>query len=431
MKPELIKPEATSTLPMWLHYLENIHSSAIDLGLERVSKVALDADLIKPAPFVITVAGTNGKGSTCAMIESILMDAGYRVGVYSSPHLIHYNERIRIQSKPVSDEVICDAFSQIESKREQTSLSFFEFGTLAALQVFKQNQLDVVILEVGLGGRLDATNIVEHDVSVITSLALDHTDWLGSDLNVIGYEKAGIFRTNKPAVCGQPNAPATVAGHADDIGAKLYQVGYQYQYHVNEDAQSWHWQAGAFDLPDLPIPHLPLMNAATALMAIGVSGLQVTDLNIVEGLKNAQLAGRMQQIHDAPCVILDVAHNPHAAKYLVSQLQLKFKHQKIAAVVGMLHDKDIESTLKELNKSVETFYLADLKGPRAAKSNELAQYISQDKIAIQATSPVIATQQALLDIKPQDVLLIVGSFHTVGEVLEHWHTFDLRKANGE
>ena len=218
-------PQATSPLSMWLDYLTNIHTSAIDLGLERVQAVAQSANLTKPAPTVITVAGTNGKGSTCALMEAILLDAGYSVGVYSSPHLIHYNERVRINGQDMADDKITQSFDFIEKQRGDISLSFFEYGTLAALRLFQTENVDVVLLEVGLGGRLDATNVVDHDVSVITSLAIDHVDWLGDDINVIGFEKAGIYRSGKPAICGQPKPPATVAAHADDIKAEFYQVG--------------------------------------------------------------------------------------------------------------------------------------------------------------------------------------------------------------
>lgn len=410
-----------NSLDSWLTYLENIHTSAIDLGLERVAKVAQAAELTKPAPYVITVAGTNGKGSTCALLEAILIHAGYKVGVYSSPHLIAYNERVRLQGEQVSDTDLCASFERIEAAREDTSLSFFEFGTLAALDIFKQKQVDVAILEVGLGGRLDATNVVDHDVSVITSLALDHIDWLGDDINVIGYEKAGIFRSNKPAVCGQPSAPATVAAHADDIGATLYQVGYQFNYHINSDGKTWHWQAGVFDLAELPLPNLPLMNAATALMALGASSLDVSDLDIIYGLENAKLAGRMQQVSDKPLVFLDVAHNPHAAGYLVAELNRRFlakkPDQKIHAVLGMLKDKDIEATIEVLAPAMDSFYLTSLTGPRAADAEHLAQYLDADKIAAKFDTPYQAYQAAMRNMQEDDILLVLGSFHTVGDVL--------------
>ena len=410
-------PQATSSLAVWLDYLANIHTSAIDLGLDRVQAVAQKANLTKPAPTVITVAGTNGKGSTCAIMEAILLDAGYRVGVYSSPHLIRYNERVRINGLELSDEKHAQSFSFIEEQRGEISLSLFEFGTLAALRLFQTEKVDVVLLEVGLGGRLDATNVVDHDVSVITSLAIDHVDWLGDDINVIGYEKAGIYRSGKPAICGQPKPPATVAAHADDIGAQLHQVGIQFSYELVSDT-TWNWRSGRFELTQLPVPSLPLPNAATALMALGCAELDLSDINIVNGLKNVTLAGRMQKISDAPTIILDVAHNPHSALYLADRLQQRYAQRTIHMVVGMLHDKDVESTLKQLQPISSAWYPASLSGPRAAKAEELCRHLEQ--YVGQFTNPVSAFEAAMAQAKENDVIVVVGSFHTVGEVLEHW-----------
>ncbi|MCE0492979.1 bifunctional tetrahydrofolate synthase/dihydrofolate synthase [Vibrio salinus] len=412
-------PQATSSLSVWLDYLSSIHTSAIDLGLERVQIVAGEAGLTKPAPKVITVAGTNGKGSTCALLEAILLDAGYTVGVYSSPHLIRYTERVRINGQELSAQEHTDAFSVVESARGNTSLSFFEFGTLAALQLFKSNQVDVAILEVGLGGRLDATNVVDHDVSVITSLAVDHVDWLGDDINVIGYEKAGIFRSENPAVCGQPNPPATVAAHADEIHANLYQVGIQFTYKVN-DNETWDWRSGAFDLTDLPVPVLPLPNAATALMALGCSDLDISDINIVNGLKKAHLPGRMQVLSDCPIILIDVAHNPHAANYLSEQLKKQYPGKVIHAVLGMLHDKDIKQTISNLSPVITHWYPCSLTGPRAATASELVCHIS-GKVS-EYENPVTAFKAALTQAEETDVIVVVGSFHTAGEVLEYWQS---------
>ncbi|MGX9418977.1 bifunctional tetrahydrofolate synthase/dihydrofolate synthase [Vibrio sp. WJH972] len=409
-------PQATSPLSVWLDYLSTIHTSAIDLGLERVEKVAQHAKLTKPAPVVITVAGTNGKGSTCAIIEAILIDAGYRVGVYSSPHLIQYSERVRINGAELDDDEHSQAFAAIEKQRQTISLSFFEFGTLAALWLFKQHKVDVVLLEVGLGGRLDATNVVDHDVSIITSLAVDHVDWLGSDINVIGYEKAGIYRSGRPAICGQPKPPATVVAHADEIGAEFFQVGIQYTYQDNGD--TWQWQSGAYELTELPKPNLPLANAATALMALGVSGLELSDLNIIKGMQNVELKGRMQVLSQLPLILLDVAHNPHSASYLVEQLQTQYRGKTIHAVIGMLHDKDIEETINVLLPAINQWYPASLQGPRAATADELSKYIPDEHNHY--SDPVSAFQAAKDNADDQDIIVVVGSFHTVGEVLHHW-----------
>ena len=411
--------QATSSLTMWLDYLANIHTSTIDLGLERVKAVAEMANLTKPAPIIITVAGTNGKGSTCALMEAILLDAGHSVGVYSSPHLIRYNERVRINGKELADEKHTQAFEYIEQKRRDISLSFFEFGTLAALCLFQTESVDIVLLEVGLGGRLDATNIVDHDVSVITSLAIDHVDWLGDDIEVIGFEKAGIYRANRPAICGQPKAPSTVAAHADDIGAELYQVGIQYDYQAI-DENSWCWSHGSYRLDLLPIPVLPLQNAATALMALATANLDISDVNIVNGLKAARLPGRMQVIHNEPTVILDVAHNPHSAGYLVEHIQQKYHGKEVHIVVAMLHDKYIKATLDVISTTTNYWYPASLKGPRAAQANELCQFLPDNTIHF--STPTDAFKAAMNEAKDNDIILVVGSFHTVGEVLDYWQS---------
>ncbi|QUJ68229.1 bifunctional tetrahydrofolate synthase/dihydrofolate synthase [Photobacterium sp. GJ3] len=411
-------PSAHSPLNDWFTYLENLHTSAIDLGLERVQAVGDRAGLRKPAPTVITVAGTNGKGSTCAILESILLQAGYTVGVYSSPHLVRYNERVRVNGAELPDHEHSQAFAAVEAFRETTSLSFFEFGTLAALQLFKMHQVEVLVLEVGLGGRLDATNIVDHDVSVITSLAIDHVDWLGDDIEVIGYEKAGIFRADKPAICGQPNPPASVAAHADSIGAELYQVGYQYTY--EQSGETWNWKCGAFDMEQLPLPALPLPNAATALMALGVAELDITDQHIVAGLAKVRLAGRMETVSDQPLILLDVAHNPHSAHYLARQLKaLKNIREvgQIHGVVAMLKDKDIASTLDEMRAVINVWYPASLTGPRAASAQQLADHLNYSGQMF--GEPVQAYQSALAAAQPEDVVIVFGSFHTVGEVSAH------------
>jgi dihydrofolate synthase/folylpolyglutamate synthase len=400
---------------MWLDYLENIHTSAIDLGLERVQQVAERANLLHPQAKVITVAGTNGKGSTCAILEAILLDAGYSVGVYSSPHLIRYNERVRINGHPLADSKHAEAFAFVEGHRAETSLSFFEFGTLAALRLFETEHVDVILLEVGLGGRLDATNILDHDVAVITSIARDHIDWLGDDINVIAQEKAGIFRAGKPAVCGQPDAPYTIAAYADEIGAELYQVEYQFQY--EQVGERWNWKSGPFDLSDLPVPSLPLPNAATALMALGLAELDITDINIVNGLKNARLAGRMQKVSSSPCVIMDVAHNPHSAAYLATRIQQCYPGRKIHCVLGMLEDKDIPGTVKELTQVVSNWYPCSLSGPRAASAEQLVQSLPDGEQLKTFSTPTHGFKHALTKAAKEDVIIVAGSFVTVADVL--------------
>ncbi|MFV0549919.1 MAG: bifunctional tetrahydrofolate synthase/dihydrofolate synthase [Limnobaculum xujianqingii] len=409
-------PQATSPLASWLYYLEHLHSKAIELGLERVRSVAERLDLLKPAPYVFTIAGTNGKGTTCRTLEMILMAEGYRVGVYSSPHLIRYTERVRIQGQELAESDHTQAFSLIEQGRGETSLTYFEFGTLSAFQLFKQAKLDVVILEVGLGGRLDATNIVDADVAVVTSIALDHTDWLGFDRESIGREKAGIFRSGRPAVVGEPDMPQSIADVAHQLNAPLYRHGHEWSFSVNPASDSWSWQTNGEQLSSLPLPNVPLANAATAMAALHYSSLSLGDGAIHQGLKQATLPGRFQTIGQSPLRILDVAHNPHAAGYLAERLAaLPKQGGKVYAVVGMLSDKDIEGTLALLKPQVDIWYCAPLEGPRGATAEQLAQYLPQPHIFSDVKQ---AWNQALQNAGSQDTIIVCGSFHTVAHVME-------------
>ncbi|HHR1398822.1 bifunctional tetrahydrofolate synthase/dihydrofolate synthase [Klebsiella oxytoca] len=406
-------PQATSPLATWLSYLEHLHSKTIDLGLARVSEVAQRMAVIKPAPFVFTVAGTNGKGTTCRTLESVLMAAGYKVGVYSSPHLVRYTERVRVQGEELPELAHTTSFSEIEAARGEISLSYFEFGTLSALWLFQQARLDVVILEVGLGGRLDATNIVDADVAVVTSIALDHTDWLGPDRESIGREKAGIFRSGKPAIVGEPDMPLTIAEVASEKGALLLRRGVDWQYDASEQGWSFRDRQGA--LNDLPLPQVPLPNAATALAALRASGLKVKEQAMRDGIQNAMLPGRFQIISEAPRTILDVAHNPHAAAYLAGRLKTLSKTGRVLAVVGMLHDKDIAGTLANLQAEVDDWYCAPLEGPRGATAEQLLEHLRAGKVY---TSVAQAWHAAMADARPEDTVLVCGSFHTVAHVME-------------
>ncbi|MBN3079468.1 bifunctional tetrahydrofolate synthase/dihydrofolate synthase [Pectobacterium jejuense] len=416
-------PQATSPLVTWLHYLEHLHAQAIDLGLERVKQVAEHLQLLQPAATIFTVAGTNGKGTTCCTLESILLAAGLRVGVYSSPHLVRYTERVRIQGKELPEALHTQAFADIEAGRGAVSLTYFEFGTLSALQLFKQANLDVVILEVGLGGRLDATNIVDADVSVVTSIAIDHTDWLGNDRESIGREKAGIFRQGRPAVVGEPDMPGTIADVAAEKGAQLRRRGRDWEYSMQRE--TWSWQDKQRELSRLPLPNVPLANAATALAALHYSSLNVSEEAIRQGLQHAALPGRFQTVQESPRLILDVAHNPHAAAYLANRLVALPKRGKVRAVVGMLSDKDIAGTLAHLTPLVDAWYCAPLEGPRGATAQQIAEHLTHS----QSFSDVVAAwQQAMSEATEQDIVIVCGSFHTVAHVME---ALDEEKANGE
>jgi len=408
----LSTPQATSPLAAWLSYLEQLHSKPIDLGLDRVSQVAARLDVLRPAPFVFTVAGTNGKGTTCRTLESILLAAGYRVGVYSSPHLVRYTERVRVQGGELAESAHTASFAEIEAVRGDISLSYFEFGTLSALWLFKQAKLDVVILEVGLGGRLDATNMVDADVAVVTSIALDHTDWLGPDRESIGREKAGIFRAGKPAVVGEPDMPHTIADVAQE-GAQLLQRDVAWHYEVG--AQSWRFRDAQGELSDLPLPQVPQPNAATALAALRASKLAVSEQAIRDGIERAILPGRFQIVSESPRLILDVAHNPHAAGYLAGRLAALPKSGRELAVVGMLHDKDISGTLACLEPVVDSWYCAPLEGPRGATAEQLLAHLTSGQAFPDVTQ---AWQAAMAEADACDTVLVCGSFHTVAHVME-------------
>ncbi|MBP57522.1 MULTISPECIES: bifunctional tetrahydrofolate synthase/dihydrofolate synthase [Idiomarina] len=367
----LSAPAASASLQEWLTYLESIHPQSIDMGLERVARVAASADVLEPAPLVITVSGTNGKGSTVCYLETILQTAGYTTGVYTSPHIVEYRERVRINGQELTNSAHTEAFAVIEKARKNTSLTYFEFGTLAALWLMKANKPDVVILEVGLGGRLDAVNCVDADVAVITSIGIDHIAFLGNNREQIGREKAGIARTDKPLICGEASPTASIAETAASVGAKLWQVGRDF--HRNEKADSWSYRSQHTQLNDLPLPKLPIINASTAIAAIEQLPLPVTLSAIREGIAKAALPGRMQTDSYKNCeILLDVAHNPQAAAYACQYLDKFYPKHKVFAVVGMLSDKDHSGVVKALSSRVCDWYLGSLSEPRGETSGQLA-----------------------------------------------------------
>lgn len=364
-------PAVTASLQEWLTYLENLHPKNIDMGLDRVARVAANANVLKPAPLVITVSGTNGKGSTVCYLETILQAAGYTTGVYTSPHITEYRERVRVNAQELQDSDHVQAFHAIEQVRNETSLTYFEFGTLAALWLIGRRSPDVAILEVGLGGRLDAVNCVDADVAVVTSIGIDHIAFLGNNRERIGYEKAGIARAGKPLICGEANPTASIAESAERIGAKLYQVGRDF--HRIEYKESWSYRSQNTQLNDLPLPKLPIINASTAIAAIEQLPLPVSLSAIREGLLQARLAGRMQS-HEMNGieVLLDVAHNPQAAVYASRYLRKFYPEHKVFAVVGMLSDKDHAGVANALISNSFCWYLGSLSEPRGETAANLA-----------------------------------------------------------
>nr|WP_219999660.1 bifunctional tetrahydrofolate synthase/dihydrofolate synthase [Gilliamella apicola] len=413
-------PDAMSDLETWLCYLEQLHPSTIDLGLDRVKQVADRLDLLQPAPYVFTVAGTNGKGTTCRTLEMILLAANKRVGVYSSPHLLRFTERVRINNQESKEQDTVDAFVEIEKARQDISLTYFEYATLAALYQFKHAQLDVVILEVGLGGRLDATNIIDADIAIITTIGIDHVEYLGNTRESIGREKAGIFKPKSIAVVGEPEIPPSILDVANSVNCPIYTVNKDWSYQ-QIDNSSWQFISPLKKYNKLPIPNIPLANACTAIAALGYSSLPITENQIKEGLEKASLIGRFQTIQTSPMVIVDVAHNPHAASYLAKQIEFLKKKQshngKVRFVIGMLKDKDIKSTLSLLN--ADQWYCASLYGERGCNAEVLAQYLQNDRQKNITTFETVydAYQKAMQDAKEDDIIVVCGSFYTVSAVL--------------
>ena len=414
---------AVKSLAEWLEYLERLHPSAIDMGLERVRAVWSRLGLALDMP-IITVGGTNGKGSVCACLESILRHAGFRTGLYTSPHLLRYNERVRIDAAEVDDATLVRAFERIEAARRDTSLTYFEFGTLAAALVFHDARLDALILEVGLGGRLDAVNIFDADCAVIASVDLDHMAYLGNDRESIGREKAGIMRSGRPAICADPNPPLTLVEHARAIGAHLRLIGKDFGY--SADKLQWRFwgpaaKRGALALPALRGEH-QLANAAAAIAALDELKvrLPVSMHAIRMGLATVSLPGRYQVLPGRPAVVLDVAHNPHAARALAANLKAHGKFSRTLAVFAMLADKDIGAVIAAVKSGIDAWYVAALSVDRGASGTEIAALVAAIDLgkSLQVfASPRDAYRAAYKIADEDDRILVFGSFHTVAEVL--------------
>ncbi|PSJ47586.1 bifunctional tetrahydrofolate synthase/dihydrofolate synthase [Zobellella endophytica] len=401
---------ASRSLADWLAVLEGLNIAHIELGLDRMAAVAGRMGLLSLPSHVITVGGTNGKGTTCALLESMLRAGGHSVGVYSSPHLLDYRERVRLNGGHPEPAAFCEAFAAVEAARGDIALTYFEFGTLAALWLFRAAAPEVVLLEVGLGGRLDATNVVASDQTVVTTIALDHTDWLGDNREAIGFEKAGIFRPGKAAVCGDPLPPRRLLEHASGLGTPLYCVGRDYRW--ASDGRHWSFFGLGLDLADLPLPSLPVMNAATALAVLACSPFRLTPAQIKRGLREARLSGRLQAL--TPQLWVDVAHNPESAAYLAERLAALPVRGRRLGLVGMLRDKDIAASLAPLRPLVDEWYLAGLAGPRGASADILAQWLPEGRRFETVTA---ALQTARADCGEQDIVIAFGSFYTVAEVL--------------
>jgi len=406
-----------TNLTQWLNWQSSLHHSKIELGLNRVRTVAERLNLLTPNFPIVIVAGTNGKGSSVTLLDAMLTANNMRVGRYTSPHLLHYNERICIAGTEASDTQICQAFTTIEAVRAEISLTFFEFATLAAMVLFQQNKVDIAILEVGLGGRLDAVNIFDADVALITTIDIDHSDWLGDNREAIGFEKAGILRAKKPAVCSDPNPPQSIIQHAKQLATELYCIQSDFTYQKTKDG--WTWQTDNNSIIDLPKPNLrgdfQLQNAAGVLMVLKLLQLPI----IPNGLTNAYIPGRFQILSGAVTHILDVAHNPIGAKVLSTTLQQYPSKGKTYIILGMLEKKDIASFINIMQDSSTDWHIAPLNTPNTATTQRLTDnlLITDNNNIITYSSITKAYNNVLSIAKDGDRILITGSFYTVAEVL--------------
>ena len=417
-------PLSTDSLMTWLNYWGHVHVTGIDLGLERVLPVAQKLNIMQPNAKVITVAGTNGKGSTTTTIASILKEAGYQVGLYQSPHIYRFNERVKISGTEATDQKLINAFVQVDQARRDCglTLSFFEATTLAAFLIFKQQQCDVWVLEVGLGGRLDVVNIIDPDLAVITNIGLDHVDWLGDTIEKIAFEKAGIIRPHIPVIfAGQQTLPQAIEKKAQECQAPLTVAGHDYVYE-NLDTEYWAFASGGTTLR-LPRGHLAMENLSTAVASVLKSGLNVSDDAIIQGVQNAAIAGRFEiRIIQNKTVIFDAGHNAHGVEFLLRELknflQCNAQYTQIKAVFSMLVDKDIQSVVQQLKPAIASWNIAALSVPRAAPLDAIVNALDNEPVEVFETISQ-AFENALQQATEEHIILVCGSFHTLEAVWEY------------
>ena len=409
------------SLDGWLAYISAQHPATIALGLERVSGVWERMALAAP-PVAITVGGTNGKGSTCAILERILLEAGYRVGLYTSPHLLRYNERVRLRGEDAADAPLADGFAVVEAARGDTPLTYFEFATLAALALFAREEVEVAVLEVGLGGRLDAVNIIDADCAIVASVALDHQSYLGADRESIGFEKAGIFRSGRPAIYGDTDPPARLLAQAQSIGAHLQVLGRDFRFEAQDRQWDFIGRRGARRA--LPIPALrgrwQLKNASSALTALDelAERLPVSLGEVKRGLATVRLAGRLQALPGRPAVVLDVAHNPHAAHSLAEGLGEMGFFENTFAVFGILADKDIAGVVDAVAHRIDRWFVAAPESERAAAADSVAQLLEARGARARSFATIgAALEAARREAGPNDRIVVFGSFYTVADAL--------------
>ena len=404
------------SLAQWLDYLESVHPTTIDMGLERVQRVATRLAFDFSSQLVITVAGTNGKGTTCRFLEQALLSQGKTTGVYSSPHLIDYRERVRLNGELQPEPEYCRALEAVEQARGEISLTYFEFGTLAALYMFSQWQVDAIILEVGLGGRLDATNIVDPNIAVITTIDLDHQDWLGNTREKIALEKAGIFRDHGSAVVGELFPPRTLMAEAERRNVNTWWASQHFEFMPGD--KTWAWRGQASQFTQLPVPRIPMQNVSTALAVLEKLDLLPSQDSVRQIIQQTDMPGRQQILSDTPQIVLDVAHNPQATRAMASWIGQK-DYRQLYFVVGMLKDKAINETLAPLTAISANWYVADTKGPRGCKADVLAAALSANDIHQSRLFNCVeeAFTRAKAAAGDDDLIVVFGSFLTVADVL--------------
>jgi len=412
--------QSCKNLHDWLSYIEQSHPiDKIELGLSRVQLIAARGDLANLPGKKVLIAGTNGKGTTARTLEQLLLAQGLSVAVYTSPHLLKFNERLRLNGDDVSDELWVQGLQTVEQLRQDTALTYFEFTTLAAFAIMKMAKVDVCIVEVGLGGRLDATNIIAPDACVITTIDLDHQDWLGNDRETIGREKAGIFRAHVPAIIGDLAVPHSVLAVAEQLASQVSLVGRDF--HYTEQPHNWHWH-GAQQMLELPLPQVPLQNVATSLATLAELGLLPTRERVVKVLSEMTLPGRMQWLSQAPGILLDVAHNPQSATYLAQQLtKLAPQYRRVIALIGMLKDKDITQSLAAFAPTINHWHCVSLPGGRGASALQVQQALPAEATSSSYADVASAWQHLRPGLAADELLVIFGSFVTVSAVLELWH----------
>lgn len=416
-----------TTVDEWLAWQEHLHPAAIELGLERVGIVADSLGIRPPSYRVITVSGTNGKGSCVAYLDAWLRATGLRVGRYTSPHLLRYQERIAVNDREIDDAALCAAFAAVDEARGDTALTYFEFGTLAALHHFGDAGCDAVVLEVGMGGRLDATNILDADAALLVSVGIDHTEWLGPDRESIGYEKAGIFRQGRPAVCADRDPPQSVIRHADTVGAHWLQAGVHY--HACVTGAAWSFDGLRLSYTGLPLPPLPgprvqVGNAAAALAVLDALPELFPDTRelVVAGLGATKLRARAERVRQRPTVIVDVTHNPDGARCLAATLAAEPVPGRTVAVCAMLGDKAVAQTLSALDEIVDDWIVAGLEGPRGRSATWMADQATTAALrgtVDQAPDVASALQRALAVTGDKDRIVVFGSFHTAAAALKY------------